>query len=247
MTWGSYGIVHFASLAAAAIMLVGLYFLLKRFSQRVQLAVLGVLSFAGVGAIIYNLVNWGAPLEYLPLHLCSINAILLPIVVFTRSKVFGNLLLVWCLGALAALVMNQQMTEAVLFDWPFNFFYFPHVLEFGIPLILFKLGLIKKDYRCIGSTLVLTMVIYTLIHFANVLINSYCMANGISYNGTDIVQVNYMFSITPTNPLLVLFYQVIPCEYWYMYMVVPIVAVYLLIVYAPQIIGDLRKRKQIKV
>lgn len=247
MQWGTFGFVHFASLAAAAALLVGLYFILKHVSRRVQTVVLGILSFAGIAAIIYNLVTWGAPLEYLPLHLCSINAVLLPIVVFTRSKVLGNLLLVWCLGALAALIMNQQMTEEVLFDWPFNFFYFPHVLEFGIPIILFKLGFIKKDYRCIGSTLVLTMVIYTLIHFANVLINGYCMTNGISYNGTDIVQVNYMFSMEPTNPLLALFYQIIPCEYWYMYMVVPIVAVYLLVVYAPQIIGDLRKRQLTKV
>jgi len=49
-----------------------------------------------------------------------------------------------------------------------------------------------------------------------------------------------MYSITPEFPLLALFYQVIPCEYWYMYMVVPIVAVYLLLVYAPQLLKKKR-------
>ena len=55
-------------------------------------------------------------------------------------------------------------------------------------------------------------------------------------SGEELLQVNYMYSITPEFPLLALFYQVIPAEYWYMYMVVPIVAVYLLLVYAPQLL-----------
>ncbi len=247
MIWGTFGPVHFLSLIAAAGMLVGLYFILKLCSKPVQIAVLGVLSFSGIAAIIYNLVTWNAPLEYLPLHLCSINAILLPIAVFTRNKTISNLLLVWCLGAVAALVLNHQMTEATLFDWPFNFFYFPHVLEFGIPILLFKLGLVKKDPKCIGSTLALTMAIYTVVHFLNLLVNDYCLKNAISYNGTDIVQVNYMFSLSPDNPLLAIFWQVIPSAYWYMYMVVPILAVYLLAVYAPQIMAGIKSRKAVNV
>ena len=98
MKWGSFGVVHIATLVLAAAIILGLYFALRRASRKTQTIVLGVLSFAGIAAIIYNLVTWGSPLEYLPLHLCSINAILLPIVVFTRSKTWGNLLLVWCLG-----------------------------------------------------------------------------------------------------------------------------------------------------
>ena len=44
-----------------------------------------------------------------------------------------------------------------------------------------------------------------------------------------------MYSIAPENPLLAAFYRVIPYRYWYMYLVVPILAVYLLILYAPQL------------
>lgn len=224
-------------------MLVALYFLLRRASRTVQTAVLGVLSFSGIAAIIYNLVSWDAPLEYLPLHLCSINALLLPIVVFTRNKTLGNLLLVWCLGALAALVLNSEMVDAELFSGPFCFYYFPHVMEFGIPLLLFALGLVEKDPKCIGSTLVITMLIYTGVHFANVGINDYCLEHAISYDGESIVQVNYMFSVEPTNPLVALFHSILPGQYWYMYLVLPIVLVYLLIVYAPQLIRLVKNRK----
>ena len=240
MIWGTFGIVHFVTLLLGAAMIAGLYFLLKKKSSRVQTIVLGVLSFSGIAAILFNLLRWGTPLEYLPLHLCSINALLLPIVVFTRSKTLGNLLLVWSLGALAALVINNSVADAELCSWIFFFYYFPHVMEFGIPILLFKLGLIEKDPKCIGSTLALTMGIYTVVHFINKGINAWCAAAGIM-SGEALLQVNYMYSVTPDFPLLALFYQVIPLEYWYMYMVVPIVAVYLLLVYAPQLLKKARK------
>ena len=235
MVWGTFTPTHIVSLLFVAVMGIGIYYLLKRVSAKLQTVILGVLSFSGIAAILFNLLAWDSPLEYLPLHLCSINALLLPIVVFTRSKTLGNLLLVWSLGALAALVVNNAMAEAELLSWPFFFYYFPHVMEFGIPILLFKLNLVKKDPKCIGSTLVLTMGIYTVVHFINKGINAWCAAAGIM-SGEELLQVNYMYSITPEFPLLALFYQVIPLEYWYMYMAVPIVAVYLLLVYAPQLL-----------
>ena len=201
MVWGNFTLTHILSLVAAAVLVVGLYFALKFAPKKVQLAVLGVLSFSGIAAIIYNLVTWGAPLEYLPLHLCSLNALLLPVVVFTRNKTLGNLL-----------------------------------LEFGIPILLFKLGLVEKDVRCIGSTIVVTMICYTLIHFVNVVLN-----NHYASIGSETV-ANYMFSVQPSNPLLALFYSLIPYEYWYMYMVIPVVAVYLLAIYAPQLLAKYRKK-----
>lgn len=243
MTWGSFGIVHIASLIAAAGMIVGLYFALRKASRAVQTAVLGVLSFSGIAAIIFNLVSWGSPLEYLPLHLCSINAILLPITVFTRNKTLGNLLLVWCLGALAALVVNTAQADFKLNSATFVFYYFPHVLEFGIPILLFKLGIIEKHHKYIASTIVITMLIYTGVHFANVALNAYCVANQILDNAGNVIQVNYMYSLDPANPLLVLFRQVIPHDYWYMYMIVPILVVYLAIVYLPQIRAGLHRKK----
>lgn len=243
MTWGSFGIVHIASLIVAAGMIVGLYFALRKASRAVQTAVLGVLSFSGIAAIIFNLVSWGSPLEYLPLHLCSINAILLPITVFTRNKTLGNLLLVWCLGALAALVVNTAQADFKLNSATFVFYYFPHVLEFGIPILLFKLGIIEKHYKYIVSTIVITMLIYTGVHFVNVALNAYCAANQILDNAGNVIQVNYMYSLDPANPLLALFKQVIPHDYWYMYMIVPILVVYLAIVYLPQIRASLHRKK----
>lgn len=241
MKWGSFGLVHIASLLLAAAMMVGLYFALRRANRKVQTAVLGVLSFSGIAAILFNLFTWGSPLEYLPLHLCSLNALILPVAVLTRSKTLGNLLLVWSLGALAALVVNMAQAEYELASWTFVFYFFPHVLEFGIPILLFRLGIVKKDPKCILSTLVITMVIYTGVHLCNVALNAYCAANQIMDYAGNVIRVNYMYSLVPENPLLALFWQIIPCEYWYMYMIVPILAVYLSIAYLPQILKSRKK------
>lgn len=245
MEWGSYGPIHLLSLAFAAAAVIGLYFILKNRSMMVKTIVLGILSFSGIAAIIFNLVEWNSPLEYLPLHLCSINALLLPIVVFTRNKQLGNLLLVWCLGALAALVVNQAQADFVVFSATFNFYFFPHVLEFGIPILLFKLKLVELDYKCIGSTLLLTILIYTGIHLCNVGLNAYCEANQILNSAGEVIKVNYMYSMVPENPLLALFYQWVPYEYWYLYLIFPIVLVYLVIVYSGQIIRAIKAKKKV--
>ena len=236
MKWGSFGVVHIASLVLAAAIIAALYFALRKASRKTHTIVLGVLSFSGIAAIIFNLVTWGSPIEYLPLHLCSINAMLLPIVVFTRNKTLGNLLLVWCLGALAALVVNMAQAEYELMSWTFVFYYFPHVLEFGIPILLFSLGIIEKHPKYIISTIAITMVIYTGVHLCNLGINNWLEANNVLDYAGNLIQVNYMYSIVPENPLLALFKQVIPYDYWYMYMIVPILVVYLSIVYLPQIL-----------
>ena len=229
MKWGFFTPAHIGTLVLAVLMIGMLYHGLKNKSVRVQTLVLLPLSFSGIAAIMYNLLRWGEPLAYLPLHLCSLNALVLPLAVITRNKKLCNLLLLWCLGALVALVANFEMVNTELFGEVFNFYFFPHVFEFGIPVLLFKLKLAEKDPECISSTISITMLIYTFVHLCNLAINHYCASIGSG------LRVNYMFSLDATNPLTALFYKVIPYDYWHMYMVIPIVGVYLLAVYAPEL------------
>lgn len=246
MVWGSFGAVHILSLLLGAGMIAGLYFLLRRFSAKTQTIVLGILSFSGIAAIIFNLVTWGSPYEYLPLHLCSLTAMVLPVAVFTRSKVLGNLLLLWSLGAVMALVVNTAQANFEIFSATFAFYFFPHLLEFGIPILLFKLGLVEKDVKCIISTLLITLVVFTLIHFANVFLNSYFVAEQILSPSGALVQVNYMYSLRPENPVMALFWTWIPYPFWYMLPVVLIVLVYLCFVYLKQILACFKKKAAVK-
>ncbi len=244
MLWGSYGLVHIITLIISACMILGIYFVLRNRSERTKVIVLFILSLSGAAAIIFNLVTWGTPIEYLPLHMCSITALILPIAILTRSKIFSNLLLFWCLGAAMAIICNQGQANFVIPSATFFFYYIPHTLEFGIPILIFALGLVKKDVRCIASTVVITMGIYTVVHLINLAINSYCAANAITNPSGEIISVNYMYSTSPSIPLLGMMYNLIPHPYWYMYVVVPVVVIYLAIVYLPEIISLIKSRKK---
>ena len=231
MIWGTFSPAHIISLIFAALVGVGLHFLLKNRSDRTQTIVLGILSFSGRVAIIYNLLAWNSPLEYLPFHLCSLGAVVLPIAVFTKSRVLSNLLLLWSLGSYMALLLNYAVAEAELFSPVVCFFYFPHVLECVIPILLFTLKRSHLDARCTLSTVLITFVSFTVIHLINLWLNSYCIRNEILDYAGNIIQVNYMYSIGPENPLLALFYSIIPYPYWYMLLCLPVAAIYLGTIY----------------
>ena len=244
MLWGSFGVVHILSLLIGAGIIVGLYILLRRFSAKTQIIVLGILSFSGIAAVIFNLVAWGSPYEYLPLHLCSLTALVLPVAVFTRSKILGNLLLLWSLGAVMALVVNTAQANFEICSATFAFYFFPHLLEFGIPILLVALGLVKKDMKCIGTTLLITLCVLISVHFANVALNSYFTANQILGPSGMLIQVNYMYTIKPENPVMALFWSLIPYRFWYLLPAVIIIFVYLLMVYSKQIIVYFREKRK---
>ncbi len=237
MVWGSFGFVHILSLFLSAGMIVGLYFFLRHRSEKVQTALLGVLSFAGIAAIFFNLFMWGSPLEYLPFHLCSLTAMVLPFAVFTKNKILNNLLLLWGFGALLALVVNDAQANFEIASLTFWFYYLPHTLEFGVIVLMFLLKRAVMDVRCILPTVGSTFAVYTCVHFINLLVNAHCAKHRILDWAGDVVRVNYMYSLFSENPVLDLLYTV---PYWYMFGTIPIIAVYLSLVYCRQIVGIVR-------
>ena len=247
MLWGApFQTVHLITLAVAAALIVGLYFLLKYLPERARFICMLVLSCSGLVAIAYNLLAWGSPLEYLPFHMCSIAAILLPIAVITRNRYVGNLLLVWCLGSILALVFTDAQAGYEIPSAAFFIYYVPHVFEFAVVIYLFAFGYVKKDYKCIPATVGLTVAIYTAVHFINIALNHYCAANNIVDWAGEVLTFNYMFSMEPTTSIFFLFWSVIPHPYWYMYVAVVILVVYLVVLYLPQIIRAVREKQNAK-
>lgn len=240
MPWGTFTVPHIVSLLCAVGLTVGLHFFLRRLSDRRKVAVLFVLSFAGIAAVIFNLVTWGSPLEYLPLHMCSIHALFLPVTTATRHRVLGMFSLFCCLGAALALVVNTGQAHFEILSPTFAFYYLPHTLEVAVPILLFTTGLIRPEGKAIAPTVLLTVLVYTAVHFANLGINAYAGAHGLVDWAGSALTVNYMFSLSPEgNPLLEFFWKCIPYPYWYMYAAVPLLAVYLLAIWG---VGRLRSR-----
>ncbi len=145
------------------------------------------------------------------------------------------MLLLWSLGALVAIIINNDVSSTKVWGMTFTFYYLPHIMEFGIPIILFKQKIIRKNRKYILTTSLITLIVYTLIHNINLSINYYCVANNIRNSQGDYVKVNYMFSVFPQNPLLLLLYKIIPFSYWYMFLLIPFILLYLVIIYRKEI------------
>lgn len=245
MERGTFGLTHYLSLLFVVIINAVLYFILKALKEPYRKWVAFLVSLLGIAAIIYNLVKWNSPLEYLPLELCSFNAIILPIFILTKSKTLGNTLILWSLGALMALVLNHGASNFDIYGEVFFFYFYPHAIEFGLPIILVLLGYIKLESKYIFSTIGLTALIYTFTHLMNVLVNNYCIENNVLDYAGNVIQVNYMYSISPNGlPILTTFKEWIPYDYWYMYPILPIILVYLGIIY---FINYLVKRNKTEV
>ncbi len=245
MLWGTFTLTHIITLLLAIGINVGLYFILKNRKEKTQRLVLFLLSLTGIAAIVFNLVRWNSPLEYLPFHMCSITAMMLPFAVWTKNRAFSNLLLLWALGAVFALVVNNAQAEYELFSATFFFYYIPHLFEAGIPILMFALKLWKKDVRAIPSTVGITLGIYTVVHFINLLVNSIAVKNEIVDWAGNIIKVNYMYSINPDVPFMQLFWNIIPFQYFYMFCAIPIIVIYLALVYLPEIIKMMKARKNV--
>ncbi len=236
MVWGTFTIQHIISLAAIVLFAVSLYFILKRIPDRAKTAVLFAVSLFGVAAVIYDLLRWGQPLLYLPLHLCSLNALLIPIAVLTKNKVLSHLTLVWSLGAALVLVVNTGQAHYEMFSEAFWVFYICHTVDVTVPALLFLSKLVKFDIKKAPAVIGTTMAAYTGVHFTNLAINKHLLESASMVSAYSrarkIPQVNYMYSLGDEgNAVFALFRRVIPLDYWHMYLIAPIIAGFLFAVH----------------
>ena len=241
--WGSFTPVHIATLILAVLIPIGLHYALRGAKKEIQTAVLFIISLIGPFSLIYDIVLWGlptSPLLYLPLHICSYNALLTPILVLTKNKFLGNLLPLFSVGAAFALLFNSIQANYSLTTLVFLSYFLSHTIGTCLPFLMVSLGHVeistKQILPCLGGTL----GIYTVSYFLNkVIIQHFETTGQIDY----IPYINYMFSIYPQgNPMLELFWSIIPYEYFYMLMVMPIVVLCFLAMNLPYFIRKAKHR-----
>ena len=111
--------------------------------------------------VVISLGQWD--IEYLPLHVCGVNVILIAIWLFTRSRIIADLLYCLCsFGAALALTTPNWMTLPV---W--NFMHLQtvtiHTLLVIFPILVVMAGHrpnIKNAPKCFGAVLAYSAVIY---------------------------------------------------------------------------------------
>ncbi len=217
LVWGNFSFFHIITIVLVFVAIIALYFILKKKGKKTQKYTLFTLSLWGIAAIIYNLTAWNAPLEYLPLHMCSINALFLPIAIISENKFLNNLLPVYSIGALAAIIFNNGIADAEVMSPVFLMYYVPHLFEFAVPILQIMLKRTKMQLKYIFPSVLFTTILYTIVHFINAILNNYFITNNIRNYLNQIVEVNYMYTIKPEGiPILTNLWEIIPYPYFYL-------------------------------
>ena len=233
MTWGTFTFQHIFSLAVIAVIAITLYFILIQVSDKTKIKILFAVSLFGATAVLYDLVRWGRPLEYLPLHLCSLNALIIPVAVLTRNRVSAHLTLAWSLGAAMVLVVNTGQAHYLIASEAFWIFVVCHAVDVTVPALLFATGLVKFNISKAPAVVGTTIGAYTCVHFINLGINRYFIEKATevasySFKRGGIPQVNYMYSLGDEgNAVFAIFREIIPYDYWHMYLIAPIIVGFL--------------------
>ncbi len=177
--------------------------------------------------------NWWGEL---PLHLCNINMILIPIAVLKKSRpLMCFSFFLGPLGALMALVMPGNGFDGYSLLLPRMLGYYgTHymiVIE-GLALVCF--GLFRPQLRDLPRTVVTALAIAFIIFCINMLLR---------WSGLH-PKANYFYTVeTEGNFLLEIFHGWIPLPFLYMLPAIGILVPYMLLVTTPFALADRKKKK----
>ena len=177
--------------------------------------------------------NWWGEL---PLQLCNINMILIPIAVLRKSRpLMSFCFFLGPLGAMMALVMpgNGFDGYSLLLPRMLGYYgtHFMIVIE-GLAIVTF--GLFRPTLRDLPKTILAAL----LIAFGVFVINMLLRWSGLH------PKANYFFSVeTEGNFLLEIFYKWIPYPFLYLMPCIGILAVYMALIMLGFTLADGRKRR----
>ena len=175
--------------------------------------------------------NWWGEL---PLQLCNINMILIPIAVLTnRRALMSFCFFVGSLGAMMALVMPGAGFDGYSILLPRMLGYYgTHFMVIIEALALAVFGLYRPRFRDLPGTVAALVLVSLAVFGVNVLLR----ATGLH------PKANYFFSMeTEGNPVLELFYRFVPYPWLYELPSILILLPYMLVITAGFAIAERKK------
>ena len=177
--------------------------------------------------------NWWGEL---PLHLCNINMLLIPVAVLTGSRPLkGFCFFVAPLGALMALLMPGTGFSGYSLLLPRMLGYHgTHCMVLLEGLALASFGLYRPRFRDLPGVVLMILA----IAFGIFLIDMAIRLSGLN------PKANYFFAVeTEGNALLELFYRLIPFPFLYLLPCTGILVPYMLLITLPFAIADRKREK----
>lgn len=182
--------IHLAWLGAFVAFTVGCSLLYRRLDGQQRQRMRRVLAAALVGDELFKVVmlcmggNYAA--DYLPLHLCSINILLIAVHAFRPGRMLDNFLYTVCVPAATAALLFPTWSSLPVCNFMHLHSFTVHILLAAYPLILTAGGDIQPDVRVLPRCLVFLALLAVPIYGVNRLL------------GTNFM---FLMSVEPGNPL----------------------------------------------
>ena len=177
--------------------------------------------------------NWWGEL---PLHLCNINMLLLPVAVTRNSRpLMSFCFFLGPLGALMALMMPSAGFNGYSLLLPRMLgFYGTHFMVMMLGLALAGFGLYRPRFRDLFPAVLAALGVALVI---------FCFDLFLRRTGLH-SKANYFYAVeTEGNPVLELFHRLLPFPYLYLIPCLSILCPYMLLVTLPFALSDRRRKK----
>jgi len=237
---------HLITFLYPIVLILSLYFILRKQSYKVKKWVLFGVCLANI--VLYVSYKFTLHdikeviiLNELPLHLCNLNLILIPLALLLNKKfLYSYIYYVGVAGAIIGIAVYDSAYN----NQPFGLmaiqgFFIYHALLLTTSLLPVLLGLYRPKFKDIFLALIVLLCLYSFMSVVNVI-----------FRKTGILEIsNYFYTFgMPGNPLAEFLWKIIPLPFLYL---IPGVVIWFpldCLMYSPFFIIDkvrLKKAKQI--
>lgn len=205
---------HLITLAYPAIMVLALFFILRKKSEKTKIwtlfgvAIFNILLYTVYKIVMSQTFEGFVLLGELPLHLCNINLILIPIALLTKSRIlYSYIYFVGTIGAFAGvLLFDSTFLGRGSFTFVIQAYFTYHSILFAMAILPICLKLYRPKMSDILRAFIVVLVLTCIMHGVNTILRAtkWC----------DTANYFYTYGM-PDNPLLGWLQKIIPVNLVY--------------------------------
>ena len=186
-----YGIEHLCWLAAAVAFIVGISMLYRKadakLRRKIQVVMACLIVLEEVTRDVFLAVTGQFAVSHLPLHLCSVNIILIGIHACKRTKTLDNFLYGICIPGAAAALLFANWLELPVWNYMSIHSFTVHILLVAYPVMMTVGGELQPNVRQLPKCVLLVLGLAVPIYIFNSIFDTNFMFLMYGEEGTPLV------------------------------------------------------------
>lgn len=186
-----YGVEHLCWLAAALVFIVGISLWYRkadtRLRRRIQVVMAILIALEEVTRDIFLVATHQFAVNHLPLHLCSVNILLIGFHAIKRTKTVDNFLYGICIPGAAAALLFANWLELPVWNYMSIHSFTIHILLVAYPVMMTVGGELKPHVKQLPKCLLLVLGLAVPIYIFNMIFDTNFMFLMYGEEGTPLV------------------------------------------------------------